>query len=266
MSASDSNFFPRPATRFLVGALIVLVCGLPLLAQTRIIQGPPHFRAFKEYESDGHFTRAVLRNGMTLLIEEHHIYPVAAVAAYVDNSGLDARELAAAEMLGRLWERRLAESQAAYERGAKASFSSNADRNLYLLTVPGRSLPRALEAHAQFWTEPQSDSELLERVLSEMRQSVRLSQSQPLRQSWARLAELGQVSKGQRRWGLEEVDKLAAGDTGAQLKAVYDKTTKPGRVILVISGAVFAENVLKTLVELHAPRKGSGTPKRVGSV
>ncbi|HSR68010.1 MAG TPA: insulinase family protein [Acidobacteriota bacterium] len=265
MSASPLYRPGSTALRLLLGALLFLSATLTLAAQTRIISGPPHFRAFQEYESDGHFTRAVLRNGMTLLIEEHHVYPVAAITAYVDNSGLNATELAAAEVLGRLWQRRLAESQAAYERGAKVFFSSDADRNFYVLLAPGRSLPRALEAHADFWTAPSGQSGELNGVLSEMRESARLRESQPLAGARAKLLEMGALSKNWPAWGRAEVEALAAGDLAAAVKTVFEKTHLPERVILCITGSVFAENVLKTLVDEHAPRKGSGTPVRITS-
>ena len=116
--------------------LLLMLCLPPLAGQQKRYAGPPHFRAFQEYERNGALTRVVLRNGLTIIIEEHPSLPLAAITTCITNQGLDAKQLAASSLLGIAYRRSLELSGEAFGLGAVFTASVGPEASIYNLTLP----------------------------------------------------------------------------------------------------------------------------------
>ncbi len=231
------------------------------LGQQRRFVGPPHFRAFQDYERKGALIRVVLRNGLTILVEEHASFPLASITTYVTSQSLDARQLAASRLLGNTYQRSLEQSGEAYGLGAVFQTSTNSDGNLYSLTVPEKSVLKGLETQSRLLRIPKINQEEALQSLQDLlnqsrtRTSTRRRKAEALlRDSSATLNDLLPNPQPDLLTGSENLPAL--------LESVHKLTHRPEKTVLVISGSVFAERLLKKIVELYAPLPGSGQPQR----
>ncbi|MEE8583697.1 MAG: insulinase family protein, partial [Acidobacteriota bacterium] len=242
-------------------ACLPLVSDHPALAQQRRFLGPPHFRAFQDYERNGALTRVVLRNGLTILIEEHPSFPLASITTYVANQGLDAKQLAASRLLANTYQRSLEQSGEAYGLGAVFSTSTHPDGNLYNLTVPEKGVLKGIETQARLLMTPKVKEEEARRSLQELLNQSRTQTSTRRQQAEALLRDSSPALKA--FLPRPQPDLLSGSENlSAWLESVHKATHRPEKTVLVISGSVFEERLLKKIVELYAPLPGSGQPYR----
>ena len=241
-------------------ACLPLISDASALAQQRRFIGPPHFRAFRDYERNGALTRVVLRNGLTVLIEEHASFPLASITTYVNNQGLDAKQLAASRLLGNSYQRSLQQSGEAYGLGAAFSTSTDPDGNLYNLTLPDKAVLKGIETQARLLMIPKVKEEEARRSLQDLLQETR-TQTSTRRQQAQTLLQDSSALKAFLPHPQPHI-LSAAENLPALLESVHKLTHRPEKTVLVISGAVFEERLLKKIVELYAPLPGAGRPDR----
>ncbi len=222
--------------------------------------GPAHFRAFAEYENQGGLTKVVLRNGLTVLFEEHTLYPLSAIATYVRNDGTDQSDRAASRLLAQAFKRSWENSGDAFAVGAKVTVDVDRDRTLYLLTLPDRALLKGLDLTAALLDKPPQGVDA-PGLLKQLSENERAAESRTERVLQRHLRSMEGLDQFDPESGEEALRGLSASqDLGALLTSIHAKTHRPERTVIAISGSVFPEGALKKIVDLYANRPGAGAP------
>ncbi len=204
---------------------------------------PQHYRFLQEKEDTETTARAVLRNGLTVLVEERAGLPLAAVVSYVaDDSSL------ASPARSRLWKvsRQAARAADAPGRTAKAggSYELRADPAgiAFSTLVPAENVLVALEIHRDLLTQAKALKD------------VSLRETDPGRSdgSWG-------ARRRQQAELLYPVPESKGTPAGGEL---YSRRFRPSNVILSVSGSVLREELLRRVVELYGSLRDSGKPLR----
>ena len=221
-------------------------------AQRKRIQPPQYFKSFQSREDKDNLTRVVLRNGLTILIEEQALYPLAAVVLYVKTNERE-EEVGMADLLAETYRGTDLVPQTLLHGGIWNAQSSY-DRTCYFSIVPAENVNKILEINLEFLHKPRFGSDQIvqaaQRLVEKSRRNLRL----PLSFAKERVVKL--VDGGARTTAerLSKVKSVSQDRLGRFHQAYYH----PKNVILSISGAVFRERILKKVVELYAPLKASG--------
>jgi len=204
----------------------------------------------KFYEEAPQATKAVLKNGFTVLIQEWHAQPVAALAVYVksgwanDPAGKPGASAAVARMILRAGagSNRAGADVAKEVRALGGRFEARAeiDHTWFLLTAPAPQWKKGLETEAHALLEPAFDDD-----------------------AWAREVP---AAGGDGAPGLDRLVALAhgvpdrdAGLTAAALGEHYRAAYGPARAFLVAVGDVNTSEILREAVRLYGKWKG-GAP------
>ncbi len=226
---------------------LILAFSAPLSAQQqRRFAGPPHFQAFQEYKVEGPITRVVLRNGLTILIEEHPLHPLAAVVSHVRNDGLDGVTPTRSRLLAAAAEQSILKSGDVFEVGGRFTSSSTEDANTYTLLTPASRVMKGLEIHS--------------RLLAPFEMSVESVRLLPASLQASRASQVVSVPGAESREVALLQELAATSDVAAILSKLQAATHRPDRTVLVIVGAVFREKILKKIVELYAKMPRSVKP------
>jgi zinc protease len=209
---------------------------------------PAYMQELKFYEEAPQATKAVLKNGLTVLVQEWHAQPVAALALYVksgwanDPEARPGASAAVARMIlrGGAGSNRAGADIAKEVRALGGRFDARAeiDHTWFVLTAPAAQWKKGLETEAHALLEPAFDDG-----------------------AWAReaLAAAGD--------GAPELDRLVAlahglPDRGPALTAAalgehYRASYGPGRAFLVACGDVNTSEILREAVRLYGKWKGA---------
>ena len=225
-------------------------------------QTPEYFKAFQSREDKGSLTRVVLRNGLTIVIEEQALDPLATVVTYIRTgySQEEAGNIGVSHLLERLYRHRSEVVSEMVGLGAVLKITTLYDSTLFSSSVPAENVPETLSFHAALLQAPEIDLGAIGREV-EILLKERLLQLE-LPQVFAR-QKLLDLAYPKQRWGgllsLEEsFTGLAQRDsTLQQLTRFHAAHYHPGNVILVVSGAVRREKILERVVELYGSLKSS---------
>ncbi len=224
-------------------------------AQRKRIQPPQHFKAFQSREDKDNLTRVVLHNGLTILIEEQALYPLAAVVLYVKTSERD-EEVGMAALLAEAY-RSADLVLKTLLRGGMWDARSSYDRTCYFSIAPAENVNEILEIKLEFLHKPQFTSDQIaqaaQRLVEKSRRSLRLS----LNFAKERVLKLLDARARTTDERLSKIKTVSPDRLGQFQQAHYH----PKNVILSISGAVFRERILKKVVELYAPLKVKGAAR-----
>ncbi|MDA2928718.1 insulinase family protein [Acidobacteria bacterium AH-259-O06] len=224
---------------------------------------PEYFKAFQSREDKGNLTRVVLRNGLTILIEEQSLDPLVAVVTYVragySQEGKDSRGVS--RLLEQLYLYRSGAALQMSNLGAVLNVSTNYDSTSFSSCSPAENVLEILELHADLLQAPEiSSKEIAPEVgilLEEKRrrlQSPRVFAKQKLLNLVYPADQLGQGP-----FSLDEsLSALKETDTARQKLALFHKAYyHPKNVILTVSGQVRRERILKKVVELYGSMRSS---------
>jgi len=235
-------------------------------SQRRSAQTPEYFKEFEAREDEGNLTRVVLRNGLTILIEEQPLEALATVVTYIragysqeeeDNRGVS-------HLMERLYLYRSEVVSEMISLGALLNVTTNYDRTLISSTGAAENVSKTLELHAGLLQAPQIDPQGIALEVEFLQAERLLQLDSPGVFAQQKLLELvypeegpgGLLSGSQSFSGLAEIDT-----TLEQLARFHENYYHPENVILAVSGAVRREQILEKVVELYSPMK---SPKKDG--
>lgn len=238
--------------RWPVGALILFFF-LPHLApqpRRRVTAPPEFFRAFEHHEREGNLARVVLRNGLTILVEEHPLRPLAAVVTYLREGDPHPAGVSAARLLHHFKSQEFAERIAAL--GGQAGGALEAEGQYFLSVVADQNLEKALEVHAGLLALPSLSEEGIAREGAFL---ARRHGKEPV---------LEVEDESARLLALRSPSPPPSGELPdlAELERWQGQLYRPGNVILAISGTALSERVLQKAVELLAPLRPSESMER----
>ena len=237
--------------------LIVLLFSGVLMAQT-----PEYFKAFESRKVDGNFTRAVLRNGLTIVIEEQSMAPLATVVTYIraGYSQEEAGNIGVSHLLERLYRHRSEVVSEMVEAGAVLKITTHYDSTSFSSSSPAENILETLDLHAALLKAPEINLDAIGTEVEILLKERLLQLDSP--QVFAR-QKLLEFAYPKQRWGglLSTEDPFTAlartDSTLQQLTRFHEAHYHPGNVILVISGAVRRERILERVVELYGSMKSS---------
>ncbi len=226
------------------------------------IQTPEYFKAFQFREDKGNLTRVVLRNGLTIVIEEQALNPLATVLTYVRTgySQEEAGNIGVSHLLERLHRYRSGVVSEMVGLGAVVRISTHYDSTQFSSTVATENVQKILGFHAQLLQSPEIDLGAIGREVEILLNERLLQLDVP--QVFAR-QKLLELTYPEQRWGgllslQESFTALTQTDsTLQQLTRFHEAHYHPGNVILVVSGAVLRERILERVVELYGSLRSS---------
>jgi len=235
-------------------------------SQRRSAQPPEYFKEFEAREDEGNLTRVVLRNGLTILIEEQPLEALATVVTYIragysqeeeDNRGVS-------HLLERLYLYRSEVVSQMISLGAVLNVTTNYDGTLLSSTGAAENVLKTLDLHAGLLQAPQIDPQGIALEVEFLLAERLLQLDSPRVFAKQKILELvypeerpgGLLSGGESFSGLAETDS-----TLQQLARFHENYYHPENVILAVSGAVRRERILERVVELYSPMK---SPKEDG--
>ncbi|MBN2242338.1 MAG: insulinase family protein [Acidobacteria bacterium] len=255
--------------------LLVFLCLPPCLCMHSAAEDDrdPYRGQVKFLDETPYVTKAVLRNGMTVLVNEHQSHPVVSLQMYVRAGMLDeppgspgmARLLAAA--VGRSGTDGAEGTLHANLRlmGAFPSNFTDYAHTCFEINVPSPQWRKALELQSRALADASFDPETVEvesRLLREEAEARLEDAALFARES---LRELGLGSIKAAQWS-----SVLGGAPGPaspeELKGFYRRMYGPERMMLAVSGDVRAGEVLDEAVRLYGDWKPSGGAQPAGSI
>ena len=211
---------------------------------------PEYFAAFRSHTTEGNLTRAVLRNGLTIVIEEHPHSPLTAVLSFVKVGSFETR---AATGLPRVYANLLfpAFCEGVYSVGGVPSVSVSGFDTSFLSLVPSDELEDSLEVHAALLTGKQEhgpDSLKFATGVANWQERKEAKSVQPVEQGFIEWAlDLGKT----------ESTKVPEGPSLSEFR---DTFYRPANVVISISGSIRREQALKKIVDLVGKAGATGEP------
>jgi zinc protease len=235
---------------------------LLLFSGVSMAQTPEYFKAFESREIEGNLTRVVLRNGLTIVIEEQSMDPLATVVTYIQAgySQEEAGNIGVSHLLERLYRHRSEVVSEMVESGAVLKITTHYDSTSFSSSSPAENVLETLDFHAALLQAPEINLDAIG-IEVEILLKERLLQLD-LAQVFAR-QKLLELAYPKQRWGglLSTEDRFTAlartDSTLQQLTRFHEAHYHPGNVILVVSGAVRRERILEKVVELYGSMRSS---------
>ncbi len=211
---------------------------------------PAYFAAFRSHNMEGSLTRAVLRNGLTIVVEEHAHSPLTAVLTFVKVGSFEKR---VATGLPRVYANLLSPSfcEGIYSVGGVPSVSVRGLDTSFLSLVPSDELDDSLEVHAGLLTGKQehgADGLKFAAEIANWQERKKAKSTQPVEQGF-----------------IEWVLNLGSAESikvpeGASLSEFRDTFYRPANVVISVSGSIRREQVLKKIVDLVGKAGATGEP------
>lgn len=254
--------------------LFVLLPGTAAGAQTRPTQrqqrpapaarGPLFLQRVKSFEETQYVSKVVLKNGMTVVVNEYRALPVVSVLTYIKAGYLT--EPSDMPGISRILEDMLFRGtttrsvgvirQDTQALGGILNGSIGYESTSVETVVPSMQWKKALDIQADLLLNPSFDPDVLKREIEEALVKMRGEQDMPAVFSAEKLLELGFPGHRLRRWAAtaESIRSINREKLLDYFKSFYT----PSRTILVIAGDVAASEVLNEVVRLYDKPKASG--------
>ncbi|NWG14570.1 MAG: insulinase family protein [Acidobacteria bacterium] len=227
----------------------------------------------RSFEETPYATKAVLRNGLTVIVHEFRAHPLAHIATYVP-CGFH-REPETSAGLSRILARMFFKSTAAKDAGAVSrdihamggmqSSTGTPDGSFHDLLVPSAQWKKALEVHAEALQNLSPDSGDIGGEYARMLREDAARRADPDAQAWS---ELMGIAFGANRYsfGTPEAPADSTPPSRDRLLEYYRAACSPSRAILVVAGAVNASEVLTEVVRLYDRQRppAAGPSPRAG--
>ena len=231
-------------------------------------QTPEYFKAFQSREDKGNLTRVVLRNGLTILIEEHALDPLATVVTYIRSgySQAETENIGVSHLLERLYRHRSEVVSEMVGLGAVLKITTHYDSTSFSSSSPAENVLETLAFHAALLQAPEIDLDKMGLEVEILLKERLLRLDLPRLFARQKLLELAYPRE--RLGGLLSVEEsfiqLAQTDsTLQQLTRFHEAHYHPGNVILAVSGAVRRERILEKAVELYGSMRSSKEDRQV---
>ncbi|HYK89954.1 MAG TPA: pitrilysin family protein [Acidobacteriota bacterium] len=249
----------------------VLFAGTTASAQRRPLppQQPAPSRALflqkvKSFEETQYVSKVVLKNGMTVLVNEFHALPIVSILTHVKVGY--STEPSDAAGISRLLEQMLFKGtpsrtvgvirQDTQALGGTVNGSAGYEGTSLETVVPSMQWKKALEIQSDMLLNPSFDAAELKREIELEILQMRGEQDDPNTYSVEKLYELGFPATHLYRWTANA--ESLRGITREKLLDYYKSFFTPSRTILVIAGDVAASEVLNEVVRLYDKPKAAG--------
>ena len=200
---------------------------------------PSYFKAFQSHEEKEGLTRAVFKNGLTVVVEEHPSSPLVAVVTLVR---LGTRSEVDPELVAEFVGQPFRESIASF--GGFGEVRNGVAESLFASVVPAEKILDVLESHTGLFSPRSYDAEILEFLADGIKRD-RLNQTgdQPVRETL--------LNKYYRA-----VDNTDLVVPSKEKYLEFCRTHyQPNNVIVAVSGSSRNEQILSELVDLLVDKK-----------
>jgi len=236
--------------RAVVFGLSILVLSLPVSgaqrqAGRRDLPRSEYERSLTHREDRQNLIRAVFRNGLTLLIEEHPAAPLAAVVTYRRGSAETPDDRRRERLLSELLLSNDELKTLSFESALQLSAEEGLAGPTYVSTAPADHLEDALKAHAHLLDPPAPTALELERAVAAVQERDRMLQHSPQELSRAMLLESLLPGGGTAN---------PPADLRESLIRLHQERYHPSRLILSVSGAVLRSQVLEHVARIYGSR------------
>src|SRR5881392_1277261 len=212
--------------------------------------------------------RAILSNGLTVLIQEDHSAPVVAIVTYVKAGYFDETdpENGLAHALEHMFFKGTAKrgvGDIAKETKASGGYLNAHtiyDNTTYYTVLPSSSFAKGLEIQADAYANSVLDGRELAREMEVIIQEAKRKADNPSAVATETLYELLHDKHRMRRWRIGREPGLRALTRDALL-GFYRNFYHPGNTVLSIVGAVDPDVAMREVERLYGPLAG-GTPTR----
>jgi zinc protease len=225
----------------------------------------PFLQQAKSYEETPYVTKVVLKNGMTVLVNEFRPQPVVSIRAYVGTGFLDepakspgiARLVAAMVCRGSPDKIKGSLRQNVQALGGLLNCSTDYQNTVFEIVAPSSQWKRALSVQADSLSNPVFAQEAISLEAALLAGEAAGAMDDPRKFASAKLLELGFDQPRMNPWaGLTRASllNLKPEDLSAFHKAAYS----PERIMLVIAGDVSSSEVLNELVRIYDQKPAPG--------
>ncbi len=219
---------------------------------------PEYMKFYRSRSDERNFARAVLKNGMTVIVEEYPAHPVACIGTYVKAGYFDETDdvVGISHVLEHMFFKGTAKrgvGQIARDTrtlGGVLNASTIYDRTWYYSVVPAENLNKAMEIQADALQNSALDAGELKKELEVIVQEAKRKLDSPTSFATEKLLELAFEKHRMRRWrigteaGIRSINR-------EKIQEFYRQFYAPERIILVISGDVQRDRVLEKVAELY---------------
>jgi zinc protease len=238
-------------------ALILLLQVIPQLLppepQAMQIEGPYIFR-----EDAGQTTKAILRNGLTVLVREQQAVPLASITTFVKAGYFDEEDRLSGishvieHMFFKGTGRRPVGVIAAETKalGGYLNASTFYDRTVYQTVVPAENTLKALDIQSDALWNSTYDPDELKREIEVVLQENNRKLDNPSAVTSEKMYSVAFQQHRMRRWRIGTVDGLRA-LTRDDVVGYVQKYYRPSNIILVIAGQVDRERILEEVIRLY---------------
>ena len=239
----------------------------PAIAQPGVGQTPEYFKTFQSREDKDNLTRVVLRNGLTVLVEEQPLVPLVAVLTYIKAGySQESRDsVGVSHLLERLYLYRSEVLSEMRDLGAVLRVETDYEGTSFSSSAPADNVLAILEQHAGLLQDSQIDSKGITHEVEFLLAERHRQENFPRVFAREKLLELlypeepfGREPPLKGLSALLEIDS-----TLEKLTQFHEAYYHPGNVILVVSGAVRRERVLEKVGELYGSMKSSSRAVQV---
>ncbi len=210
---------------------------------------PAHYAAFEKKDDEENMSRVVLRNGLTIVIEEQAIRPLAAVVTYVKAGYLQesGSELGAARAWAKIFQDYSEAASRIRRAGGWLEARAAADHIAFTVVAPADNALDAIEISSLLLQQPAS------------LRTVSRKETPEIPAADGEKAKLWEMAFGERGARLAS-DGSAPAPSAEALLSFHNAHFTPGKTVLAISGTVNREVLLKEIVEQYGRLKGEGSP------
>ncbi len=244
---------------------VILLCFFPGIAQVRKApkrnapsRTAPFLQQAKSYEETPYVTKVVLKNGMTVLVNEFRPQPVVSIQAYVGTGFLDeptrspgiARLVAAMVCRGSPDKVKGSLRQNVQALGGLLNCSTGYRNTVFEIVAPSSQWKRALGIQADSLSNPVFTQEAINLEAALLAGEAAGAMDDPRKLASAKLLELGFDPPRMNPWaGLTRNSLLNLKPEA--LSGFHRAAYSPERIMLVIAGDVSSSEVLNELVRIY---------------
>ncbi len=227
-------------------------------------RAPAYLQKLRSFEETPYLTKAVLRNGLTVMVHEFRTHPLVNITTYVPGGFRDEGEQSVgfSRILERMFFRATASkapgvvSRDIHAMGGVQSSRVSRDGTFHDLMVPSPQWKKALELHADALQNLALDSGELNGEYGRILREDAARRADPDERAWAELMSIA-FSQSRHSFGSPELAAGSVPPPREKLLEYYRASCDPSRVILVVAGAMNASEVMTEAVRLYDRRRAS---------
>ena len=234
-------------------------------SRKKLPRAPEYFKEFQSRKDQDNLARVVLRNGLTILVEEHPSTPLVAITTYLrprPSLGPDPDRLLS-ETLAEMLLQQHDLKALSYDAGAVFTADEGRHGVRYASLSPADHLEKTLATHAALLRPIKPEKVSVERALRVVAERRSRAERFPFIYAKNRLTELvAPLAGGRAKQQPQSPDPGASGQLGADPKRLVEfhlRNYQPRNLILAVSGAVLKEKTLEYAIKYYA-KLGTGQP------